>query len=609
MINFIVLNGKSESVKKLYETAQEALKGNLTFKPAESVNKISGGGSWAYVACGNADGEISKRISSKQSGVCLINGPVLRMGDSYDVSGAALDASTKHDAEYIFDNISGSYNLVSITSKNGLLAFGDFSGTCPIYYTLIDGVTCVSNRASALHQLRGSSEYNISSLSWLIGHSNIFGDETPFDGVNSITAGKYLKSPLGASDVKIHTFKNQIWPSNDNNEYLDDLSDNDWDVIVEELLKNFKAAYANLAGDLKLSLTGGKDSRLVLALALGSGLKDEITTFTNGPEGSPEISCAVSIAEKIGVKHIANVQTPQVKEQDFANTWDKLRWHNHRMESYICPWDGATAGRNLEKITADMTGFGGELYRGPGGHAKQFKNLSFMQNKDTILSKFINYHQKTDPFNVLSSLFKNAQIGWLYSWLDENVKSVRFDVLPEKFFVENRLSNWNGPLAQNVTTRIKLMPLLSPKVARLVFKLSPEARNKELFHYTVMAKLAPDLVSMPFVNATWDKSLQGRCGLAISETPYDSGVKYTSRSVQAWQAEFFEGQRQEIVSLLQRAAESTNIKQIFDVDTLCNFIFEKEVMSNIEVKAVLSAISIAHTLLNERSAVEDNGQP
>ncbi|EIZ9876708.1 hypothetical protein MRD32_003564, partial [Escherichia coli] len=227
MINFIVLNGKSESVKKLYETAQEALKGNLTFKPAESVNKISGGGAWAYVACGNADGEISKRISSKQSGVCLINGPVLRMGDSYDVSGAALDASTKHDAEYIFDNISGSYNLVSITSKNGLLAFGDFSGTCPIYYALVDGVTCVSNRASALHQLRGSSEYNISSLSWLIGHSNIFGDETPFDGVNSITAGKYLKSPLGSSDVRVHTFKNQIWPSSDNDEYLDDLSDSD----------------------------------------------------------------------------------------------------------------------------------------------------------------------------------------------------------------------------------------------------------------------------------------------------------------------------------------------------------------------------------------------
>lgn len=215
MINFIVLNGKSESVKKLYETAQQALKRNLTFKPVEVANKISGSGAWAYVACGNADGEVSKRITSKQSGVCLINGPVLRIGDSYDVSDAALDASTKNDAEYMFDNISGSYNFVSITSKNGLLAFGDFSGTCPIYYTIIDGVTCVSNRASALHELRSNGKYNLSSLSWLIGHANIFGNETPFEGVNTITAGSYLKSPIGSTTVNINKFKNQIWPSSE----------------------------------------------------------------------------------------------------------------------------------------------------------------------------------------------------------------------------------------------------------------------------------------------------------------------------------------------------------------------------------------------------------
>lgn len=609
MINFIVFNGESESVKTLYETALDTLKRNLTFKPVEVASKISGNGVWAYVACSNKEGEIASRIATKQSGVCLINGPVLRIGDSYDVSDSALDASTKNDAEYMFDNISGSYNFASITSKNGLLAFGDFSGTCPIYYSHINGVTCVSNRASALHGLRGKNKFNLLSLSWLIGHSNIFGEETPFDGVYSVTAGSYLKSRLGSPDFTINKFKNQIWPSNDDAEYLDDLTNEDWDLIVDELVKNFKAASEKLTGDLRLSLTGGKDSRLVLALAIGAGFKDRITTFTNGPEGSPEISCAQNIANKIGVKHVANVRAPQVQEQDFANSWDKLSWHTNRMESYICPWDGATADRTLRNVTSEMTGFGGELYRGPGGHAKQFKNLSFMENKNEILSRFINYHQQMDPLNILSNLYKNAQIGWLYKWLDENVKSVRFDVLPEKFFVENRLSNWNGPLAQNVTGRIKLMPLLSPKVARLVFKLSPEARNKELFHFSVMAKLVPGLVSLPFLNATWDKSLQGRYGLDISDNPYDSGEKFTPRSVQAWQAEFVEGQRTKIDQWLMRASVSSNIKEIIDMEKLRNFIMEKEKMSTIEIKTILSSISIAYTLMKEQRPVEDDGQP
>lgn len=604
MINFIVMNGNSDSVKKLYKSAKDVLNSNITFKPTSWNCKISGSGTWAYVACGDSELEILNRVIAKQSGICLVNGPVLRMKDRNDVAEAGLEASSSESAEFIFEETSGSYNFLSITSKNGLIAFGDFSGTCPIYYTNYDGVTCVSNRASSLNSLIGGDDYNKSSLSWLIGHSNIFGEETPFKNVKSITAGNYLKCPIGSSEYKIIKFSNQVWPSADQSEYLDDLNDSDWDFIAEELKKNFIAAKGNIIGDLRLSLTGGKDSRLVLAIAIGCGFKDELTTYTNGPEGSPEILCAKLIANAIGVKHQENIQNLQIKEQDFEESWQKLRWHAYRMEGYICPWDGATAGV-LRGLSSDMTGFGGELYRGPGGHAKQFKNLDFIKNKDNLLSKFINYHQKMDPINILSDLYKNYQIGWLYNWLDENVKSVRLDTLPEKFFVENRLSNWNGPLAQNVVGRTKFMPLLSPKVARLVFKLSPEARNKELFHFSVMAKLAPNLISIPFLNAKWDESLQGRYGLDVSKDKFNSGEKYNPRTVQAWQAQFVENQKDEIIKLLEEAEQNSDINEVFNVSKLCNFIESNSSFNTIELKTILSSIGIAHTLLNKQDKVED----
>ncbi|MGE6294241.1 hypothetical protein [Aeromonas media] len=604
MINYIVLNGKSEAVKEIYLRARNVLNDNITFNPSSWTSKISGGGQWAYIACADAESELISRVISKPSGICLVNGPALRLNDRTDVAEAGLEAAGKQDAESIFDDIAGSYNLVSITSKNGLIAFGDFSGTCPIYYTSIDGVTCISNRASALHNLKPKGEYNKFSMSWLIGHSNVFGDETPFAGINRITAGSYIKSAIGSSNINLHKFKNQVWPASDDLEYIEDLSESEWDLIVEELVKNFRAANDNLDGQLRLSLTGGKDSRLVLALAIGAGLKDNVVTYTNGPEGSPEISCAKNIADLIGVPHQSNIRKTQVIAQDFEDSWQKLRYHTFRMESYICPWDGATAGV-LKGKSSDMTGFGGELYRGPGGHAKQFKNLSFLKNKDAILSQFINYHQKMDPINILSELYKNAQIGWFYNWLEENSKAVRFDVLPEKFFVENRLSNWNGPLAQNVIGRVKFMPLLSPKVARLVFKLSPESRNKEVFHYTVMAKLAPDLISMPFLNATWDKSLQGRYGLDISDKPFDSHVKFNPRKVQAWQAEFVESQKEKIIHLLMMASRHTSIDDIFDTKKLCDFIERKDEFSNIEIKTILSSINLANTYLKSGQKVTD----
>lgn len=604
MINYIVINGKRDTVTEIYRRAQDVLSNCITFKPSNWISKISGSGSWAYIACSDVDSELLSRVIDKPHGICLVNGPALRLNDRTDVAEAGLEASIQRDADSIFDDIAGSYNFISITSKNGLIAFGDFSGTCPIYYTTINGAICISNRSSSLHNLRQNKQYNSLSMSWLIGHSNIFGDDTPFDGVKKITAGSYIKSSIGSSSFNLRKFEKQIWPASDNLEYLDDLSEDEWDLIVEELLKNFRAANDNLGGQLRLSLTGGKDSRLVLALAIGAGLKDSIITYTNGPEGSPEILCAKKISALMGIPHKSNIKKSQLVSLDFEESWQKLRYHTFRMESFICPWDGATAGV-LKGRSSDMTGFGGELYRGPGGHAKQFKDLSFLKNKDTIVARFINYHQKMDPFNILSELYKNAQIGWFYNWVEENSKSVRFDVLPEKFFVENRLSNWNGPLAQNVIGKIKLMPLLSPKVARLVFKLSPESRGKEIFHYTVMAKLAPDLISIPFLNATWDKSLQGRYGLNIANNPFDPMVKFNPRTVQAWQAEFIEGQKLEIINLLKRASIETPIDCIFDTEKLCNYIEERNIFNVIEIKTILSSINIAQTYLNLGQKVTD----
>lgn len=102
--------------------------------------------------------------------------------------------------------------------------------------------------------------------------------------------------------------------------------------------------------------------------------------------------------------------------------------------------------------------------------------------------------------------------------------------------------------------------------------------------------------------------MQGRFGLDIADAPYDSGVKFTPRSVQAWQAQFVEGQREEIVHLLERAAENTNIREIFDVEKLSAFVLEKEGMNTIEIKTILSSIAVAITLLNDQESVEDLGQ-
>ncbi|MBY4871212.1 hypothetical protein [Burkholderia anthina] len=604
MINYIALTGDPIEVRRLYASAKEALESTLTFAPVAWSTKISESGVWAYVACAVSEDELSRRVAVSQRGFFLINGPVLRFGDNLDVAHSGLGAMADSDPEVVFDALAGSYNCASVTLRNGLVAFPDFSGTYPIYKREMNGAAIVSNRASALAGLEPARPRNLTAMSWLIGHANVFGSESPYVDVENITAGAFYRTKLGSAQGALTPFVNQVWPSGEGESpMLDDLTENEWAEITDELVKNVKAAASQLGDPLRLSLTGGKDSRLTLALAIGAGLGERIETFTNGPEGSPEIDCAKSVAAVAGVRHNAFVSRAARNQQDFDTSWRRLRQHAYRFDGYVCPWDGAGSGEQHGTFI-EMTGFGGELYRGPGGHAKQFKNLAFL-TEENLISKWVNYHQRMDPLAVLRDRYKEIQVDWLQTWLDENQEKTRIDVLPEKFFVENRLSHWNGPLAQNVIGRVKLMPLLSPKVARLVFKLHPHARALELFHYSVMAKLAPRLVEHPFLNAQWDSTLQGRFGLQAAPTPWNSGVKAPPRSIQAWQCEFVENQRTQIVDLLSEARQQTKIDEIFDVEKLNDIVMTRPEFQVVDTKVVLSGIGIAHSLLERLERVGD----
>lgn len=604
MINYIAFTGNPANVKKMYSMAENVLLENITFKPLAVAKKISANAKWAYIVYADDKKELDQRVVSDLRGFFLINGPALRFKDNLDVASAAMDASVSANPDLIFESISGSFNCTFINSRNGLISFPDFSGTYPIYHRKIDDVVFVSNRATALAKLEPETGFEFSSLSWLIGHSNIFSENTPYDDVYQIKPGEYLKTKIGQSDISLIKFNNQIWPIEEKDYVLDDLTNEEWDDIVDELLKNIKAAASRIDGNLQISLTGGKDSRLTLALALGAGLKDSIITFTSGPEGSPEIACAASLAKLAGVQHQPKILKKSQENQDFESTWKKLRLHNFRYESFICPWDGAGAGI-VNRRSIDITGFGGELYRGPGGHAKQFKNLSFLKETE-LINFWINYHQRMDPHNILRESYKDYQISWMKNWLHANEGVVRKDVLPEKFFVENRLSNWNGPLAQNVIGRTTLMPLLSQNIAKKILRLNPTSRTMEYFHFTVMAKAFPDLVSHPFLNASWDLQLNGRMGLFFSTDPWD-GKKSLPRSIQAWQFEFLENEKNNIIDLLDFSYHKTDIDKIFDVRKVINWLKENDNYKTVvDAKVIMSAIALAHTLTGKSDVVKDN---
>ncbi|OOF13387.1 hypothetical protein BZG84_15855 [Salinivibrio sp. PR932] len=591
MISYLFFSGKNNEVKELFsKLSVNSI--NVNFEVKETVAKISANGKWGALVFSDTVGEIEKRFIINNKGAMAINGPCSSFFKDGVGACDLFDALISEGRDRLFDKLGGAFNLASISLKYGLMGFSDFTGSYPLYEAHKNGVNFLSNSVHMLKYVL-NTDVSLTSLSYLIGHSNVFFDETVWSGIRLINPSCFYSAMLGSSSKgECERFNNTIWPIGDSTDGFKHPDDVDWKSLVDVAAENL-ANFCAKDESIRLSLTGGKDSRLILSIALYAGLKDVITTFTKGPLNSPEIECAKNVAKVAGVKHkaIYPSQTQDARKES-DKIWRMLIQSNTRFAGGLCLWDGVSG--SVSGLSYDITGFGGELYRGPGGHAKQFKNLEFINdNKTDLLNRWINYHQKIDPLGILTPEMRNFQVESISNWIDKNAH-YRLDILPEKFYIENRLTHWNGLLAQQVPGRVKLMPLLSTHIARQTFSLSPLFRNAETTHFNMMKVAAPNLLELPFLNDSWSSLLVDHYGLK-QQKQFKSGA--SPRSIQSWQWDFVEKEKVKIEKYLKEAYSKTEISRIFDVEKVVCFVRKGIYRNVVEVKTVMSCLSIALTML------------
>jgi len=516
-------------------------------------------------------------------------------------------ARTTGGAEAVSAQLGGACNVVAASRDRGLYAFGDFSGLFPLYYACREGLVALSNRSTTAAAAVGRRGWDLNALAWVIGHANLFGGEMPASGVAYLRPGDALHVAPSSATPAVVPAPVSVWPAPAEHRGLDDLAPERWDEVTDTLVGNVRAVGA-YGRRIRLMLSGGKDSRLCLALAKAAGLRDQVVTITTGGPGHPEVECAAAAAEAAGFEHKHAGQArpaahPPAKSATLhAIHWTRLRQHAYRYEAIVCPTDGLTPEARMTVLS--VKGFGGELYRGPGGHAKQFKKRMPV-NADEMADMFVDYHQKHDPLGVLAREVNDAQAEWLRTWVRTNAAVVRLDVLPEKFYVDYRLGHWNGPLGQNTPGDVKVNPLLSPVAAAAAFELSVRARTMERLHFEVMRRTAPELLGVPFLNDTWSPQLAEASPVPLAPAPWPTVVPATIRSMRPRRWVFLEEQRGEVDALFAEAERHTEMGSICDVATLRKLAAEPSALSNIQVKSVMSCITVALALLGRSLPVRD----
>jgi hypothetical protein len=502
VIFFVVAAGTPSGVARVLPSLGAAL-ARTRLVAGEQVQHVGAAGTWALAAISEPDPVCATRLASDADAMVVVNGPVLAAdGNQSDLAHNVLRAYRSGGSRAVADRLDGTYNFVGVAPGIGLCGFGDWSGLTPLYWHAASDVVLLSNRSLTIEHVIGPAGWDEHALGWVLAHVNLVGDLLPATDVRYVPPGRQLRADWSAANARTERSPTWIWPETAEDAGRDNLTAAEWDDVTESLVE-YMRRIGTLQQVLDLGLTGGKDSRLCLALAKAAGLGDAVTTVTTG---HTENAVARAVAGAAGVPHYdgrdarlshtpaARASAPQATGAD-TTAWDRLQHNIGRYEGIVCAWSALQNA--IAPSPLSLKGFGGEFFR--RGNDKAF----WQRNVGGMDTAFVEYHRARDVLGVVPPPEALRQDEWLAEWVDGNTAEIRFDLLPEKFYVDFRLGHWSGPNLQCAPQRVMVNPLALRAAAIKNTELSVRARNVERFHFEVMQRAAPELVALPFYKDAW----------------------------------------------------------------------------------------------------------
>jgi len=440
---------------------------------------------------------IENRKATVLDGFPLPNGKALKSGAVAQELQSWISATG--DVNTVFDRLRGEYSVATYApNTDEITAFSDYTGLKPLYYIQNDDFSAVSNRQFLLNPIctkYTKPSFDLMQAASLISQGNKFGEKSIFSDVNLLLPGHFLKiTEFG--EIRVEAFTHKLWDERrpPNHE--------DYDAACDTLVQNFnwiQGVPALNDKPIRLSLTGGEDSRLVLAMGLNSNISNRITTFTYGQEDNPDIKVAEIVAKAAKVPHEKKIFAPQASGPiDIDGYWQGLSKHAFRFEGATGAWDGGWA--KATQMNFDITGFSDFFFK----RIRPSNAAVDIQSKLDAIDHFQSFQQAYDPLNIVRKYPRGLETYQIKSWIDSKLDAgASLNELPELYYQDNRFTWWSGALNSNVLTQVRVSPMSSKLAASIGLKQSLVDRRERKFIFEMMLRLAPQLLETPYLNKQW----------------------------------------------------------------------------------------------------------
>ncbi|SFV26459.1 tetratricopeptide repeat protein [Hyphomicrobium facile] len=404
-------------------------------------------------------------------------------------------------------NKSGIYGLYKTVTPSGLTLFSNRSTFCAF---------CA--RSSTRFDL--DQQYMAASMGvgWSMFSNSLFQSVTPIRpgeepifGDGNISYRQPDPEPFNNKEMR------ELWLRN---------PDSFWDSALEDLRSMFDQFFGVDGEPLIpfLSLSGGKDSRLIIALLLQRDGFRKVPIRTSGSPYHGDVIVASMICEKFDLKHLVS----DVVFSDFE-IGSSLREHLFVSEGRCAPH---VPLRRVSKPPSGIHLYGHELgMREPFPVQDDFSPDGVLRAATKALGGFDIAGILTDDAVAEVRRLAREQIKSLHE-RTANPENVGW-----RFYIENRLLHYVVQLKQQGEFLSHVpFPLMSDRVGEMSYVIGIDARLEERPHYELMRRLEPWLVyGCPLNSQTWPAKLKSkeREHLFASPTPMHSSTLAPSSGMYA----------------------------------------------------------------------------
>jgi hypothetical protein len=266
---------------------------------------------------------------------------------------------------------------------------------------------------------------------------------------------------------------------------------------VAEALVAAVAPLRNAGAPVELSLTGGKDSRLIAAALVKAGVP--VVARTHGFEDHPDVVVAAEIARRLGIEHV--VRTPAAPGQQ-VDVLGRIRATVLVADGMLSAFENV--GRPDPAASPALTagGHGGELLR--GGYAETAGRQAAPGGLRGVLSPAWRAARSAELLRRLTTkhlglIRRGPAAAYAASLAPWTPRLARHPMQAlDDFYLVNRAGRWSAAARQAYLLREHLaQPLFDDRVVRAARAVPLADRVSGALSAAVLAELSPALAEVP----------------------------------------------------------------------------------------------------------------